>query len=172
MRRNVWKSYWATAFILLFVSNLGTNLGVAQAPTATLVGKVVDSTNAAVVGAAVEVRNTATNQTRATQTGPEGAYTISNLPIGLFDVTISKTGFAELKKTGLELAADQTARLDAELRDRHRSRNRRGHRRRRPAQHRDLHQGRRHHPGRDCRNSAQRPRLQRPRLYRCRRSTR
>lgn len=115
MRRNVWKSYWATAFILLFVSNIGTNLGVAQAPTATLVGKVVDSTNAAVVGAAVEVRNTATNQTRATQTGPEGAYTISNLPIGLFDVTISKTGFAELKKTGLELAADQTVRLDAEL---------------------------------------------------------
>jgi hypothetical protein len=93
----------------------GIDLAVAQAPTATLVGQVTDSTSASVVGATISVRDTATNLTRTAQTGPEGEYTVSNLPIGTFDVTISKTGFVELKKTGLELAADQTARLDATL---------------------------------------------------------
>jgi hypothetical protein len=103
------------AFALFFVSG-GVNLAVAQAPTATLVGLVTDTASAAVVGATVEVRDTATNLTRTTHTGPQGDYTVSDLAIGTFDVTISKPGFEELKRTGLELAADQTARLDATLR--------------------------------------------------------
>ncbi len=111
---NVLNLYLKVAFILF--SLVGANLAVAQAPTATLVGKVMDSTNAAVVGATVEARDTATNQTRTTQTGPQGDYTIADLAIGVFDVTISKAGFGQLTKTGLELAADQTARLDATLR--------------------------------------------------------
>ena len=107
-----WKGYAGTVAILL--SGMGA-IANAQAPTATLVGHVTDSTGAAVVGATVELRNMATNQTRTTQTGQEGEYTVSDLPIGVFDVTISKAGFAQLQKTGLELAADQTARLDAAL---------------------------------------------------------
>lgn len=103
------------AFALFFVSGCINSAG-AQAPTATLVGQVTDTSGAAVVGASVVVRDTATNQTRSTQTGPQGGYTVSDLAIGTFEVTISKAGFEELKRTGLELAADQTARLDATLR--------------------------------------------------------
>ncbi|MDP9051565.1 MAG: TonB-dependent receptor, partial [Acidobacteriota bacterium] len=112
-RTNVLKSYTNIVFAWIAIGAAG--FACAQAPTATLVGKVVDSTSAVVVGASVEVRDIATNQTRVTQSGPAGDYTLSNLPIGLFDVTISKAGFAELKRTGLELSADQTARLDATL---------------------------------------------------------
>jgi hypothetical protein len=108
------KMYWnMIALMLVMLGAAGLALG--QAPTATLVGQVSDSTNAAVPGATVEVRDTATNQIRTTHTGAQGEYTLSNLAIGTFDVTISKAGFAELKRTGLELAADQTARLDAIL---------------------------------------------------------
>jgi hypothetical protein len=91
-------------------------IAVAQAPTATLVGQVVDASKANIVDAMVEIRNVATNKTRTAQTGEGGEYTISNLEAGTFDVTISKAGFEGLKKTGLELTADQTARLDALLR--------------------------------------------------------
>ena len=66
----------------------GIDLAAAQAPTATLVGQVTDSTSASVVGATISVRDTATNLTRTAQTGPEGEYAVSNLPIGTFDVTI------------------------------------------------------------------------------------
>src|ERR1700678_2369329 len=62
----------------------GIDLAVAQAPTATLVGQVTDSTNASVVGATVSVRDTATNLMRTAPTGPGGEETISDLPIGTF----------------------------------------------------------------------------------------
>jgi hypothetical protein len=102
-------------FAVTSVSLLFAGLASGQAPTATLVGQVLDSTKAAIVGATIEVRNTATSQIRTAQTGPQGEYAISNLTIGIFDVTITKQGFGELKRTGLELSADQTARLDVTL---------------------------------------------------------
>ncbi len=103
----------ASLYLLAALGMAG--IASAQAPTATLVGHVVDPSSAAVVGATVDVRDTATNQVRTTHTGTQGEYTISDLPISHFDVTITKPGFESLQKTGLELAADQTARLDATL---------------------------------------------------------
>jgi hypothetical protein len=86
-----------------------------QAPTATLVGQVVDATKANISGATVTIRNTATNVTRGTKTDSAGQYTVSNLAPGNYEVTISMTGFNQLKESNLELTADQTARLDAAL---------------------------------------------------------
>jgi hypothetical protein len=107
--------YSKAVFLLFVAALLWANLAMAQAPTATLVGRVVDSSKAAVVGATVLTRNTATNQTRTTLTGAQGEYTISDLPPAIFEVTVTMTGFRPLKQTNLELQADQTARLDATL---------------------------------------------------------
>jgi Carboxypeptidase regulatory-like domain len=109
------KMYVIALNVVTLVTLSAAGPAFGQAPTATLVGTVTDSTNAAVVGANVEIRDTKTNLTRTTVTGPQGQYTLSDLAISTFDVTIAKPGFAELKRTGLELAADQTARLDATL---------------------------------------------------------
>ncbi len=115
------NSNFTLALIPKFVVELAAaslllpSAALAQAPTATLVGQVVDATNAAVIGATVEVRDISTNQIRVTESAAQGEYTISNLPVGMFDVTVSKPGFAQLKKLGLELTADQTARFDATL---------------------------------------------------------
>ncbi|HEY3835235.1 MAG TPA: carboxypeptidase-like regulatory domain-containing protein [Bryobacteraceae bacterium] len=102
--------------IAVFVAMLGFACNAfAQAPTATLVGKVIDQTSANVVGATVAIRNTATNETRTARTELDGQYTVSNLAPATYDVTISMTGFRPLEEKNLELAADQTARLDANL---------------------------------------------------------
>jgi hypothetical protein len=114
-RNNLLAVTYKLAFLVSLLVVGFCRSSVAQAPTATLVGQVTDATNAVVVGADVHVRNVATNQIRTTQSNARGEYTISNLAIGTFDVTISKPGFQELNKTGLELTADQTARLDASL---------------------------------------------------------
>src|ERR1700734_2456105 len=86
-----------------------------QAPTATLVGHVVDPSKAYVAGATIVVRNTATNEMRSTKTDAVGQYTVSNLSPGVYEVTISMAGFNQLKENSLELSADQTARLDGSL---------------------------------------------------------
>jgi len=106
-----------TRFVaLLFAASLiFAGLAAAQTPTATLVGRVVDSTHAGVAGASVRVRSVDTNEVRTAQSLIDGQYTVANLAPGFYDVTIEKTGFKALHETKLELQVDQTARLDATL---------------------------------------------------------
>jgi len=87
----------------------------AQTPSATVVGKIRDSADAAVDGATVRVRNVNTNETRTAQSQSDGGYTVSNLAPGTYEVTIEKSGFRPLRQTGLALQVEQTARVDARL---------------------------------------------------------
>ena len=88
---------------------------LAQIPTATLVGIVKDSTGAVVTNAAIEIRNTATNEVRKLVSGPRGEFLAPNLPPGVYDVGISKEGFRTLRQTGLELQLDEEARVEFSL---------------------------------------------------------
>ena len=98
---------------LLLIGLAGAAL--AQAPTATLVGRILDRSQAAIPGVSVSVRSVDTNQVRAVQTEDGGEYTVSNLSPGFYEVTITKSGFKSLRETKLELQAGQTARLDSHL---------------------------------------------------------
>ncbi|HKE21195.1 MAG TPA: carboxypeptidase-like regulatory domain-containing protein [Bryobacteraceae bacterium] len=98
------------AAVLLFAG-----LAAAQTPTATVVGRIVDPTRAAVAGATVRVRNVDTNDTRTVQSTAEGEYTVSSLPPGTFEISFEKTGFRATVEKNLELQVDQTARVDVQL---------------------------------------------------------
>lgn len=113
--RNVLRFRWTAVLFSLLASLPLAQIALSQAPTATLVGRVVDQSDAAIVGATVVIRNTGTNQMRTTQTGTDGEYTISDLPAAVFDVTITMQGFETLHQTNLELSPDQTVRLDETL---------------------------------------------------------
>src|ERR1700680_2954079 len=69
----------------------------AQVDTGTLTGTVKDTTGAVVPDAMVTVRNTATGASRVVQTASDGVYTVPGLPPSLYDVTATKTGFADYK---------------------------------------------------------------------------
>jgi outer membrane receptor protein involved in Fe transport len=90
----------ATA-VFLFAAN--SALG--QVSTATLGGTVVDQQKAAVAGATVTAKESATGLERSTQTNSDGSYTITNLPAGKYDVTVEAKGFARsvVKDLGLEV---------------------------------------------------------------------
>jgi len=87
----------------------------AQTPSATIVGRIVDATEAVVGKATIRVRNEATNEVRAVESEDDGDYTVSNLPPGLYEITIEKPGFKPLRESHLELQVEQTARVDARL---------------------------------------------------------
>src|SRR5580693_1090854 len=99
-------------FVLLLAGSLAA---VAQAPTATLVGRIVDASHAAVPGVAIKVRQVDNNLVRTAQTTGEGEYTVSALAPGFYTVAFEKAGFKSVLDQKLELQADQTARLDIEL---------------------------------------------------------
>jgi outer membrane receptor protein involved in Fe transport len=82
---------------LLALLVLVPSLVFAQADTGTISGTVRDTTGAVVPDAMVTVRNTATGATRVVQTASDGVYTVPSLTPSLYDVTASKTGFADYK---------------------------------------------------------------------------
>jgi hypothetical protein len=69
----------------------------AQADTGTIAGTVRDTSGAVVPDSMVTVRNVATGAQRAVQTGSDGVYTVPGLPAAMYDVTVSKAGFADYK---------------------------------------------------------------------------
>jgi hypothetical protein len=81
----------------------------------TVTGEVKDTTGAVMAGAAVTVRNTATNGLREAVTNEEGLYTIPALNPGVYDIKAEKTGFKTASRAGVELQVQQTARVDFTL---------------------------------------------------------
>jgi hypothetical protein len=62
--------------------------------TASINGTVTDSTGTLVQHATVTATNTATNIARSTETGTAGAYSLTELVAGPYDLMIEKAGFS------------------------------------------------------------------------------
>jgi hypothetical protein len=87
---------------------------LAQAPTATLAGKVADQTGAVIPGATVTVTSAARKQTTTT-TGPEGGFQIDSLAPGSYNVVAIAKGFASLARQGVVLASDHPSNVTLTL---------------------------------------------------------
>jgi hypothetical protein len=91
--------------VLLLVMLFG--IGVcAQTIFGRISGTVTDSSDAVVPGATVTVTNSATNLVRTTTTDEGGFYTVTNLPVGSYTVSVEKAGFKKSNTTDNTLAAD------------------------------------------------------------------
>lgn len=87
----------------------------AQLSTSTLVGTIKDTSGAVVPGAAVTVKNLQTGLERSVTSGSSGDYTVTNLQIGHYSVTVSHAGFRTARVSDIQLQVGQTARADAVL---------------------------------------------------------
>jgi hypothetical protein len=87
----------------------------AQGERATITGTVTDSSGAIVPGAAVTLRNTATNISSRVETNSAGIYTFPALNPGRYEITIEKQGFRPRRVTDIPLSTGLTATIDAVL---------------------------------------------------------
>ena len=87
----------------------------AQTITATVSGTITDPNGAVVPGATVTALSVDTGQRKTTITSDEGVYTITFLPPGTYNVTVSKTGFADVARENIRLEIAQTANIDVAL---------------------------------------------------------
>ncbi len=91
--------------------------GTAWAQTAAIAGVVKDASGAVLPGVTVEATSPALiEKTRTVVTDGEGLYKIIDLRAGVYEVTFTLTGFATVKRPGIELTADFTAPVNADLR--------------------------------------------------------
>ena len=87
----------------------------AQNWNSNLEGVILDPTSAVVPGATVILHKSATGLTRSTVSSEKGFYSFPLLPVGTYELEVSKTGFAAKTLSGLVLQVGQTARVDVTL---------------------------------------------------------
>jgi outer membrane receptor protein involved in Fe transport len=101
--------------VALILGGWTLTLAGPQAVTASINGTVFDQTGAVVPEAKVMVKNVSTGLERETVTNQSGYYTIPLLPVGEYELTAEREGFAIHKRTGLKLTIGQILTLDLTL---------------------------------------------------------
>jgi len=84
--------------------------------SASIAGVVSDTSGARVPAAAIIVKNLETGAIRSTVTDDAGRYQVLALPVGEYEIRISKTGFQEQIRSGIHLAVEQEAGVYVTLR--------------------------------------------------------
>jgi hypothetical protein len=97
-------------FLLLAAVSLS-----AQTFRGTILGTVTDPSGAVVSGAKVTVKNTGTGLERSTETSGDGSYSVPELPIGTYNVTVTQTGFQTFVATGVTVDVATERRVDSVL---------------------------------------------------------
>src|SRR6185437_4037166 len=111
--KRVWsvRTVWiATLLMLAMVST-----AVAQYDRATLNGTVTDASGAMIPDVKIELVSVATGFLRETVTGSKGTYQVPALPVGVYNITISKEGFEPEAISNVEFAVGQARTIDAKL---------------------------------------------------------
>jgi Carboxypeptidase regulatory-like domain len=101
---------------LLAVCILAIATSVQAQTLGTIAGTAKDATGAVLPGVTVEVASPALiEKTRTAVTDGSGAYAIVSLPVGTYTVNFSLQGFTNFKREGIELLANFTATVNAEM---------------------------------------------------------
>src|ERR1700722_5281443 len=87
----------------------------AQTDRGTITGTVSDPAGAVVPNASVEARNEGTSVVFKAATTNTGNYTLSSLPVGTYEISVSANGFKKSVRPGVTVNTAETVRVDAAL---------------------------------------------------------
>lgn len=105
-------SLFGAAMLLLFGGIRNAN---AQILYGSIVGNVVDATDAAVPGATVTIVHLETNQTRTAKAGADGQYSFPTIATGTYKLTVTAGGFRTVTFDQVAVTVNNQTRVDAEL---------------------------------------------------------
>ncbi|HLK47352.1 MAG TPA: carboxypeptidase regulatory-like domain-containing protein [Bryobacteraceae bacterium] len=83
--------------------------------TSQINGVVRDASGLAVPGAEVKATQTETGQVRTTLSQADGSYVLANLPVGPYQLEISKEGFTRYVQSGIVLQVGSTPTVDVAM---------------------------------------------------------
>ncbi len=87
----------------------------AQQTLGTITGTVKDASGAVIPEVTVKAHNIATNLQVSETTHSNGSYSVSNLPIGMYELTFAKQGFQSEVHTQILVNSDRTTTVDSIL---------------------------------------------------------
>ena len=93
--------------VLLVITFVFSHLQAhAQSSFGQISGVVADPTGAAIPEAAVTITNISTQAKRAIVSDSDGNFIATNLPIGTYSLSVTKTGFRTAQQSGVSISAD------------------------------------------------------------------
>lgn len=102
-------------FVILAIAILSASQAHAQVAGATLSGTVTDPSGGAVPDARVTILNKATGVTRDATAGSGGFYSVPNLLPGVYDITVTASGFSASKQSDVTLTVGAQQVLNVSL---------------------------------------------------------
>ncbi len=99
----------ATAFLTLTIS------ADAQSDRGTITGTISDPAGAVLASAPVEIRNIENGAVYQAASSATGNYTLPQLPVGQYELSVSVPGFKKYVRQGLTVGVAQTFRVDVVL---------------------------------------------------------
>ncbi|HEY1756893.1 MAG TPA: TonB-dependent receptor [Bryobacteraceae bacterium] len=104
---------WGLQLVVLLVAV--ASLAFGQVGNGTITGTVTDPAGAVVAGATVTAKNAETGVAYQATSTSTGNYTIGDLPVGTYTITVGATGFKGYSHSNLAVAATQVLREDVPL---------------------------------------------------------
>jgi hypothetical protein len=91
------------------------SLGFGQTGLATVTGTITDPSGAPVASAPIEVRNLENGSIFRGASSDTGNFTVPQLPVGDYELSVTVTGFKKYSHTKFHLDAEQAMREDVTL---------------------------------------------------------
>ena len=113
-RRGSKQSTLRLTFVTLFICLVSVPRAYAQI-SASIKGMVTDSSGAPVPSSSVNAKNIETGAIRSATTDEAGRYLVLSLPVGKYELSVSKPGFQEAVRSGVRLVVGQEASVDITL---------------------------------------------------------
>jgi hypothetical protein len=109
------RGNWLVRLSIAAVCLLVVNSALAQSDRGTIAGSIVDTSGAAVSGAAITVRGANTGVAYNTVSSSDGVYRISDIAVGRYDVTVEAKGFKASVQKGVLVQINSVAALNITL---------------------------------------------------------
>ena len=110
------KNAMRTAIVLVLLHLLGSTILDGQAITGGILGSVTDSSGRVVPGAQVTIINEGTGISIKRTTDNSGNYSVDQLPVGGYSVTVTASGFSTTTTGGIGVTIGSQVRVDSKLR--------------------------------------------------------
>jgi hypothetical protein len=110
MHRSSYKCLWASLYSLaaILLTLLGTSSVRAQNFRGAINGVVTDRTGAVIANASVNALQTHTESTHTTISSSAGEFSFQDLPLGLYSVTVSFSGFQTVKTDKITVSPERS----------------------------------------------------------------
>jgi Carboxypeptidase regulatory-like domain len=110
--RKLLKGIYAAFLLVLAASAFPV---CTQTTSGRIVGSVTDGSGTALPNVTIRVTNVDTNAARTVVSDGAGGYSVTNLPIGNYEVSAERSGFKRYQQRPIKLDVDQTARIDVKM---------------------------------------------------------